>query len=87
MGHLSTTSCLTSVSKRKHRVESVPKHVVSNFYYNWHCGMAMGFNGTPYPSDYPREVYDVGSLTYKGEHLSFQGLVNYCKLKGITYDE
>lgn len=76
---------MTSVNKRPHEIGSVPKFAIENFYYNWHCGMCMGFNGTPYPSDYPRETYDVGSLTLNGKHMSFSCLDKYCKERNIKH--
>lgn len=79
--------CMMSVRKRPHEIGGVPKHVLENFYYNWHCDMCVSFNGAPYPSDYPRDVYDVGSLTLRGKHMSFRCLDKYCKEKGIMYDE
>ena len=80
-------SCMTSVNKRKHAIEGVPKHVIENFYYNWDRDMRYAFNNTPYPDDYPRQVYDVGRLTLKGKHMTFKCLSDYCKEKGIMYDE
>lgn len=77
---------MMNVRKRSHDIKGVPKHVIENFYYNWHCGMANSFNGTPYPRDYPREVYDVGGLTSEGVYMTFGCLDKYCKERGINFE-
>ena len=36
------------------RLEAMDEQDLLDFYYDYDKGMANAFNGTPYPSDYPR---------------------------------
>lgn len=64
-------------------VENLSDKELSDALYDWSCAMAHGFNGTPYPMDFPRFRLDVRGYKLQGKHLVFFAFENYCKTRGI----
>lgn len=64
-------------------VENLSDKELSDALYDWSCAMAHGFNGTPYPMDFPRFRLDVSGYKLQGKHLAFFAFENYCKTRGI----
>ena len=68
---------------RQRRVEDATESDLGNYLYDWDCGMRNAFNGTPYPTDYPRCKLSVSSYTLDGGHLCFNQFQKYCNDRGI----
>ena len=64
-------------------VEKMSNKELADVLYDWTCGMANSFNGTPYPKDFPRFHMVVKSYKLQGKHLAFFAFKDYCKTRGI----
>jgi len=60
-------------------VSECSEEVIKNFFYNYDCEMARGFNGTKPPPDFPRDTLGVTSLRKGGRALAFFQLKKYCE--------
>lgn len=65
-------------------VEKLTNADLSDALYDWNCMMAYGFNGTPYPKDFPRRESLVYSYQLNGKHLAYPEFKKYCTQRGIT---
>lgn len=70
---------------RQRPMETATDRELYNCLFDWHCGMANAFSGSPYPSDFPMNK-ERWHYTLKGKHLDFFSFQKACKERGVVLE-